>query len=181
MTGIDDRAGRYLADFTDLSRRCRERGGRLAEFLQHDRVVALQWPDDVVEQWLYDHSDKNAFLVDYGHIDLSAVAWHGETLPVAELLTLPTGLSDGEVIDEYAADHDHWVERRRHLGVPQFWETDGTWMRPPLLIDQGLLGLGEGLQVIEGRTRMGVLRGRSRDGRHAAREHLVWVGRCSPR
>lgn len=47
---------KYLSDFSALAQRCREFGGGLPEFLNTDPVKSLAWPDDVIEQWLYDHS-----------------------------------------------------------------------------------------------------------------------------
>ena len=79
---------------------------------------------------------------------------------------MPTGPSDGDCMEEYADDPDHWVSVRRfgiHRGVREGWETHGTWKRWPLLIDRQLVDPGtSGLQVVEGRTRVCVLRGRQR-------------------
>jgi hypothetical protein len=92
---------------------------------------------------------------------------------------MPTGESDGALIDENAENADHWSEVRRHQGVPQHWESHGTWLRRPLLIDLALLHpvLG-GLQVIEGRTRVGILRSFIRRGRSVAAAHAAWVARA---
>lgn len=170
----------YLGDFADLSQRCREFGcGRLDEFLRDESVRALGWPGDVVEQWLYDFAAWGAFQVDYGHLDLMMIEWHDELIPAASFLTMPTGESDGALIDENAENADHWSEVRRHLGVPQHWESHGTWLRRPLLIDRALLDADfEGLQVIEGRTRVGILRGFIQRGRNVAPLHAAWVARA---
>ena len=94
---------------------------------------------------------------------------------------MPTGASDSDAIGEFAKDPDHWVQVRNHgphIGVAQCWETHGTWKRWPILIDRGLLDPpGGGLQVVEGRTRVGVLRGRHRQGALVSGRHLAWVGR----
>ncbi|HEY0950790.1 hypothetical protein [Nocardioides sp.] len=169
----------YLQDLEDLSQTCREFGGSgLQGFLTDERVAGLQWPDDVVEQWLYDHAGWGRFQSDYGHLDLARVTWDAELVAAEAFLTMPTGPSEGDLIDENAEQADHWCEVRRHLGVPQYWESHGTWMRWPVLIDRSLLYPGEtGLQVIEGRTRVGILRGFLRQGRQVAPAHRVWVGR----
>lgn len=170
----------HLQDFADLSQRCRELdGGGLNEFLRDQCVRDLGWPEDVVEQWLYDFAGWGAFQVDYGHLDLMEMEWNDERIPVAAFMTMPTGRSDGALIDENAEKADYWSEARRHLGVPQHWESHGTWLRRPLLIDRALLlpNLG-GLQVIEGRTRVGILRGFVRGGRKVAPVHDAWVARA---
>ncbi len=174
--------GVYLADFSDLAQACRESSCRFERFREHADVLALRWPADVVEQWLYDHADYGAFLRDYGGVELCSIMWNVEILSTESLLVMPTGPSDGGAIDEYAADPDHWINVRSggvHVGVAQCWETHGTWKRWPILIDGALLRPPiRGLQVVEGRTRVGILRGRHRNGNFVAPRHLAWVGRA---
>ncbi|WP_244173868.1 hypothetical protein [Streptomyces recifensis] len=68
----------------------------------------------------------------------------------------------------------YWVGvRPQEVGL--HWEEHGTWLRPPLLIDRRFLDpSSSGLQVVEGRTRVGVLRGRVRERRHVAPDHQAW-------
>ena len=172
-----------LADLSDLSVACREGSTGFKGFRQDPLVSSLGWPDDVVEQFLYDHAANGAFLVDYRDLDLSRMTWSVEVIPVGELLVMPTGASDGNCMEEYAADPDHWVRVRNrgvHVGVAECWETRGTWKRRPILIERSLLDPpGSGLQVVEGRTRVGVLRGRHRQRSLVAEQHQAWVGRPS--
>lgn len=171
-----------LADFTELAHRCREDGFGLAEFRRQDAVIDLHWPSDVLEQWVYDHCDKDSFLCDYETVDLTRIDWRVEALPVATLMTIPTGRSDADDIEYFAADPDRWVDVRsqgEHLGVREAWETHGTWKRWPVIIDRGLLTPpADGLQLVEGRNRVGILRGRKRQGKFVADRHLAWVGRA---
>lgn len=127
-----------------------------------------------------DHGDNGAFLRDYGKLDLSAVAWTVEATATQEFLAMPTGRSDGSCIDEYAADPNHWISVRQHgvhAGVSLCWATHGTWKRWPILVDRSLVDATAGLQVVEGRTRVGILRGRHRENDRVAPQHLAWVGR----
>ncbi|MFD4756414.1 hypothetical protein [Streptomyces sp. NPDC058426] len=142
-------------------------------------MASLQWPDDVLEQFLYDHGDNTPFVTDYGSIDLHDLTWRLETIPAVDFHGMPTGASDTGCIEEYAENPVHWVKvRPQEIG--RHWEEHGTWLRPPLLIDRRLLApSGNGLQVLEGRTRVGVLRGRLREGLHVALHHQAWVGRAS--
>jgi hypothetical protein len=55
-----------LDDLANLATRCREQGFGFAEFRRHDSVIDLDWPDDPLEQWIYDHSSNGSFLRDYG-------------------------------------------------------------------------------------------------------------------
>jgi hypothetical protein len=172
-----------LADLSTLAVSCRENSMRFEGFRQNALVSSLGWPDDVLEQFLYEHADNAGFLCDYGDLDLSRMKWDAEVIPIGEFMGMPTGASDGECIEEFAANPDHWVRIRNHgphIGVAQCWATHGTWKRWPVLIDRGLLDPPEsGLQVVEGRTRVGVLRGRYRQGALVAEQHLAWVGRCT--
>lgn len=172
----------YLADFTALATACRESGGGLTAFLRADLVRGLRWPADVAEQWLYDHSDKESFLRDYGDTDLSGITWHLETLRAVDITEMPTGHCDQGSIDQFAENPDHWIRVRNsgvHIGVAQMWELQGTWKRWPLLLDRKLLLPSEvGLQIVEGRTRVGILKGRLKDGDFVANRHLAWVGRA---
>ncbi|MFC3688904.1 hypothetical protein [Aquipuribacter hungaricus] len=171
----------YLADFTGIAIASREAGGGFEAFRKTSRVVGLGWPADVAEQWLYDHSGNELFLRDYGDVELSRVRWQLEALHAADIATMPTGPSEHDVIDEIAADWDHWIRVRNlgvHLGVAQMWEVHGTWKRWPVLLDRRLLrSSGAGLQVVEGRTRVAILRGRLKQGAFVAEQHLAWVGR----
>ncbi|WP_311208643.1 MULTISPECIES: hypothetical protein [unclassified Aeromicrobium] len=169
----------HIAELSALSERCRGiGGGGLAEFVGDDVVRSLDWPEDVVEQWLYDFASLAPFQVGYGDLDLTTVAWRDELVPASEFLEMSTGPTDQGLIEEFAGNPDHWSEVRKHLGVSQHWESHGTWLRRPLLIDRALLHTGGiGLQVIEGRTRVGVLRGFMARGRPVAPNHAAWVAR----
>ncbi len=104
-------------------------------FRTADRVLDLGWPDDVAEQWLYDHSDKEPFLQDYGDVDLSRIHWDLEALQAAAIALLPTGPSEHNIIDEFASNPDYWISVRDsgvHIGVDQMWEVHGTWKRWPV-------------------------------------------------
>ncbi|MEW2426057.1 hypothetical protein AB0911_36675 [Streptomyces nigra] len=120
-------------------------------------LAALQWPNDVLRDFLFDHGDNGHFVDDYGDIDLRAVTWTLETIPAAAFPTMPTGESDAGCIESYAADPVYWG-KVRPPEVGRHWEEHGTRLRPPLLIDRCLLDPADsGLQVLEGRTRVGVL------------------------
>lgn len=172
-----------LVDLAVLAQSCREGEKRFDGFLASDAVRSLGWPDDVVEQWLYDFADDQNFQRDYCGLNLSAVKWGVEVIPVEEFEDMPTGRSDIGCLEDYAANPDYWVSVRRHgahKDVAWCWETHGTWKRWPILIDRRLLDPpANGLQVVEGRTRVGVLRGRHREEAFVADRHLAWVGRAS--
>jgi hypothetical protein len=143
------------------------------------RVASLGWPEEVVRQWLYDHGDHTWFLEDYGTLDLSRIRWDLEDVAIAELERIPTGPSEQDALDEYAANHQYWLSKRSEE-IRDAWETRGTWLVAPILISCKLLHpSGLGLQVIEGRTRVGILQGRRAESLNVADTHKAWVGRAA--
>ncbi|MEU6557787.1 hypothetical protein ABZ915_47440 [Streptomyces sp. NPDC046915] len=165
-----------LSDLSPLMARREDGGLSYDRFRAHPALASLHWPDDVLEQFLFDHGDNAAFVYDYGGIDLREVRWRLETIPAADFNEMPTGASDAGCIEIYAENPVHWVKIRRPE-VGRHWEEHGTWLRPPILIARRLLDPSDtGLQVLEGRTRVGVLRGRLREGLHVASHHQAWVG-----
>jgi hypothetical protein len=168
-----------LSDLSPLMARRREGGGGFSyDRFRVDPVLAsLHWPDDVLEQFLFDHGDNGAFVHDYGGIDLRQVRWQLETTPAADFNEMPTGATEADCVEYFAENPVHWV-KVHPTEVRHHWEEHGTWMRPPVLIDRRLVApTNNGLQVLEGRKRVGVLRGRQREGLRVASHHHAWIGR----
>ncbi|MFE4998966.1 hypothetical protein ACFRH4_48495 [Streptomyces mirabilis] len=165
-----------LTDLSPLMARREDGGLSFDRFRVDPALTLLQWPDDVLRQCLFDHGDNASFVRDYGGIDLRKITWRLEIIPAADFTEMPTGASDAGCIESFAENPVYWVEVRS-VEVGRHWEEHGTWMRPPILIDRLLLApSNSGLQVLEGRTRGGVLRGRLRDGLHVASHHQAWAG-----
>ncbi|GAA2534522.1 hypothetical protein [Winogradskya humida] len=142
-------------------------------------IEQLAWPDDVVKQWLYDHGRHLEFLDDYGSLDLSQIRWTLQRVVVDDLAAAPTGPSDQDWLEQVAAEHRYWLSRRPQR-YREAWENQGSWLLPPILITRDLIHPGSpGLQVVEGRMRMGILKGRRADGLHVADTHQAWVGSAS--
>ncbi|ATI36476.1 hypothetical protein CPI83_30235 (plasmid) [Rhodococcus sp. H-CA8f] len=155
-------------------------GGEYETFRRNDQVSMLDCPDDVLRDWLWDHGRHIPFLEDYGTVDLTTIRRTCEAIATATLVGLPTGPSEAELIAENAQNHEHWIGTRdyAHPEVRTAWEQDGTWVRRPILLDRSAIDTDlRGLQVVEGRTRFGILRGRHAAGIAVAQTHSVWVGR----
>ncbi|KIC68744.1 hypothetical protein RM50_04315 [Pseudarthrobacter phenanthrenivorans] len=151
-----------------------------AAFTARPEIAALQWPTEVLRQWLWEFGDRHELLVDYDAVSLDRVDWFLEEVPAAEFDAMPTGASEAGLIEGFAAQHRYWLtaKSRYKPSVKADWEERGTWSVPPVLIDRSLLDPpGDGLQVIEGRTRVAILRGRQQDRLTTANRHLAWVGR----
>lgn len=154
-----------------------DRLGNLSDYLALPQIAGLHWPTDVVEQWPFDHAGNISFIEDYGHLDLAAIDWTKELVPAPQLVDMPTGPSDGDFLASVARLHRHYLGLRSQE-IRDAWEHRGTWLVPPILLSRQLLGEGErGLQVVEGRMRVGILQGRSADALNVAPALEAWVGR----
>ena len=154
-----------------------DRDAGSAAFLLLPPIKRLDWPEEVIKQWLYDHGHHSAFLDDYRNVDLEKVQWTLELVTRAELIVTPTGVSEQGFLDEVATDHVHYLGIQPQP-IQDAWSQDGTWLVPPILLDRRLLDPStSGLQVVEGRMRTGILQGRARAGLKVAGRHQVWVGR----
>ncbi|MFG1653219.1 hypothetical protein ACGFIE_25150 [Micromonospora sp. NPDC049275] len=163
-----------LVRLEDLPAADRDQG--ISVFATLPAIARLDWPGEVVEQWLYDHGRHLEFLDDYGSLDLSRIRWTLKDVAVDDLKAIPTGRSDQDWLDEVAAEHRRWLSLRPQR-YRDAWEDHGSWLVPPILITRALLyPRSLGLQVIEGRMRVGILQGRLADGLHVADVHRAWVG-----
>lgn len=130
------------------------------EFLADTRVRLLRWPDSVIEQLLFDHGTKSEFLKQYGHLDLETVSWHLRSLTAAEFLYLTAFEGSKAWLESCERDFQFRISQRPNDQRLK-WERSGTWIVPPVLIDGSLLQPARsGLHLVEGHTRVGILRGR---------------------
>ena len=169
----------YLKDLpvADPDRNLVDRQESVAEYIALPDVARLEWPPAVVEGWLFDHADHEAFRLDYASLDLSSIGWALEEVPASELQDVRTGASEQAFLNYVAEIHQHWLSVRPPK-IRSEWEARGTWLVAPMFVAQSLLSPpGPGLQLVEGRMRVGILQGRLRDGLHVADSHKAWVGR----
>jgi hypothetical protein len=165
-----------LHDLADLPRPGQAGALDVERFLADQRVASLGWPEPVVRQFLQEVGGKDEVLAVYGSLELDAVTWGLERL-LAHDLRFYEADPHPEWVVQVAEDHAR-VLSQRSADERAAWEERGTWLTPPVLIDRELLDPpGEGLQIVEGRTRLGLLRGRMKDRRIVARRLEVWVGR----
>ncbi|MFD7900571.1 hypothetical protein [Streptomyces sp. NPDC059743] len=73
-----------LTDLGPLTAHRRDGALSFDRFRADPALTVLRWPDDVLEQFLFDHGDNTAFINDYGTIDLRDITWRLETIPAAD-------------------------------------------------------------------------------------------------
>lgn len=140
-------------------------------------------PEDVLEQFLYDHALNPDFQKQYGHLDLSRIVWELCCLPASEIVQASTyhGFRDwprqvAARLNAFAKESWACIDRRPY--VVNHWATHHTWLRAPVMLDGRLLRRSSRLHLAEGHTRLGLLRGLvSRKILSPESRHDVWIGR----
>jgi hypothetical protein len=139
-------------------------------------VAALNWPKEVVDQFLFDHGTNEGFRRQYGDLDLSALRWKLEMLSASELASAGVYFGFADWLHNVEADpHEHIGRRPERRAA---WAESGSWRVPPILLDRSLLERGgHGFHLVEGHTRVGTLRGLLALGDlEPGSVHRAWVG-----
>jgi hypothetical protein len=145
-----------LSDLSDLPRPGSP-GADLDGFVAACRLRGVDRPADVVQQFLFDHGTNDEFIEQYGHLDLRAIHWSLEAMPAAELIGATCYLDFVEHV-ESVASHPRWTVDQYRLGHGDVWTS--TWVVAPLMMRGELLSPPHGgLHLVEGHTRIGVLKG----------------------
>lgn len=145
-------------------------------------VLGLPMPDDVLEQFVFDHGTKGEFQEQYGGLDLHAVHWQQLALPASEILACSTYPRFAAFVEAIAdrtrvVPEEGWGDLRLPPGAADRWRQYGTWMRPPVMMRGELAGSTAKLHLVEGHTRTGALRGLVESGvLTPSSVHQVWVG-----
>ena len=144
--------------------------------------LGLPIPDDVLEQFVFDHGTKWEFQEQYGDLDLHAVRWQHLTFPASEILACSvypnflkrvTGVADWT----RAVPERGWADVCILPKAAVYWQQYGTWMRSPIMMRGELVGSSATLHLVEGHTRTGALRGLVESGvLPQSSAHWVWVG-----
>ena len=145
-------------------------------------AISLPMPDDVLEQFVYDHGLKGAFQKQYGHLDLDLLHWSLEHLAGSEIVkaSVYAGFDRHEQVRQQvaaAATSSEWDAPCLPGGAAAGWKREGTWSRPPVFLVGALVGSDSELHLVEGHTRLGALMGLLDIERLPPEAgHAVWVG-----
>jgi hypothetical protein len=155
--------------------RTAEDHGDLSEYTRGLASLGINWPAPPTHEILFNLAGSEHIIRLYGHLDLRRVRWDLQTIPAATLAAAAVPWDEGlEAVAEVCSHLDFTIRNYREV-----W--NGTWRVPPYLIDGALMNPpAEGLHLIEGHTRMGVLRGsllRADITPHSL--HCVWVASTS--
>jgi hypothetical protein len=113
-------------------------------------------------------------MTDPPDVDLPDVTWSLERLLAHHLRFYDADPTDQARLED-VAEHHAEVLAAQPADVRERWEQAGTWLEPPALVEQP----GGDLRIVDGVTRLGILRGRMKDRLIVDRRLDVWVGRPS--
>lgn len=138
----------------------------------------LGWPDDVIYHVLVEHGHRQHIRDALEQVDLKRLAWTLECLTAAELV-LATHHPQKTWVESVAEDPEGVIKQKLEGDKPFDMWPGGTWARPPFFIDAALLEPpSEGLYLVEGHTRLGLLTGFVRRGGISEdSQHCCWVAR----
>jgi hypothetical protein len=147
-------------------------------FINDCRITRLDWPDAVVEQFLFDHGRNSEFLIEYGHIELQDLAWELIGVAAEDFMTVTVCAEFRDWVDSCERHFQFRIDQRVSEERDS-WREDGTWIVPPVLVDGSLVTpRSSTLRLIEGHTRLGILRGLLAAGiADPSHTHQAWVGR----
>jgi hypothetical protein len=138
-------------------------------------------PEDVLEQFVIDHGLNEDFQREYADLDLYSIAWELNDLSTEQIITSWSKFDNyiaevAEILRKHANDKPH----PPHMTAASWksWLESGTWRRAPIFLDS-VLARRSGLHLVEGHTRVGVLKGLLDTGLPIRLNHGCWVGRRS--
>ncbi|AUC79300.1 hypothetical protein CW736_07835 [Nonlabens sp. MB-3u-79] len=146
----------------------------------YERIEKLNYshiPKEVIHQWIFPlYNDQNS-IKNYSWIDLSKVKF--------DLIEVKTSFfNDLSIIDDNKKMVNEYPINKFALWHRKFWEDNGTWEIPPIIIDVASFinekpdnsEMNGKYQLIEGHNRLGTLKLLLKDGRiKIVEKHSVWV------
>lgn len=139
-------------------------------------------PLEVVKQVYQDHGRNGEHQKEYGELDIGSLAWEKKRITAADIQPcfMLSRFSEwpyrvSQRLDQFEKMGWRCIDVREN--VWRHWEEHQTWVMEPVFVHRGLVGTEEGMHLVEGHTRVGVLRGLlSRSLISASSFHGVWYG-----
>lgn len=147
------------------------------------RKLELPVPDVVFEQLIRDHAATDFIQGIYGELDLHRVRWDEVPMPASGIVAAavhPSGQHCVDVVDNQAAKvvEEGWDNVSIGKHSAGLWQSQRTWLTPPLFVEGALVNSSVSMQLVEGHQRLGTMRGLVRCGWLSKSSiHRVWIGR----
>lgn len=141
-------------------------------------------PDAVLRDVYSDHGRKAEFQTQYGRIAIDALEWNLVNYKAKQIIQC-TAYSLFELgrlipvsrwIDNFGSKGWSCIDTRQE--VVEQWKLKQTWLSPPYLLQGKILGKKSDLHLVEGHTRLGILKGLVNQGLVEEESlHMIWYGR----
>jgi hypothetical protein len=138
----------------------------------------LQCPQEVFTQLFHEEANSEDFAVIVRAVDWGRVLWELEELSGIALRHVRVDRGYQHALDEARdrATQFGIIDERQE--VVDHWRDAKSWIVPPVIVTDDLLGGGSGFELLVGYTRLGNLLGMlDRQEVSEVQKHLVWVGR----
>jgi hypothetical protein len=120
-------------------------------------------------------------------LDLHSIRWELVNLHAQQILACSVYKPFADLVQSVAEmassiPSKGWEHVNLSPGAAEYWRANGTWMRAPLGISGQLVGSDAAIHLVEGHTRLGMLRGLVESGiLSGSSTHHVWVGEACTR
>ena len=155
-------------------------GGDLEDFIAQVRTLGVEWPEPPTEDILFHLATWSHIIQMYGHLDLTKLVWTLQPMIASALVAIEIPWDDGRSRSRQCARDLDYTLRAYRSSRTDAWE--GTWAVAPYVIDGRLMNTpSEGLCLMEGHSRMGILIGSLQRG-HIDPDsvHMVWAASTKP-
>lgn len=149
------------------------------EWRERAHDVLPQFPDEVLEQWVYRH--WKAVLCNWGWLDFQAMQFEKQWWSTEDVL-VKIHSPHQDIIKKLTRRMSNPIFQRSWL--VQRMQDQGTWPIAPIVLEcsKDLFATnGRHLiapyNLLEGHHRMGYLKGLVDSGQHCEKQHPVWVAR----
>jgi len=139
-------------------------------------------PSEVLEEVYSSHGRKDDFQFQYGEIELNDIKWQRISINGLEIIKCEYFQRFGNWIESVEARLKAWDEKSwdcidTRKNIVLHWQNEKTWLTSPFFINSSLIQNTNNLHLVEGHTRLGILKGLiTRNIIPADSKHLIWHG-----
>lgn len=139
-------------------------------------------PNDILEYFYSHHGRKDVFQRQYADLEINKIIWKKKYLSASEIVScdcysmFSEWMSNVQArISSFKTKGWNCIDVRNE--IVKHWEEFLTWELPPIFIEKEMLNKSNGLWLVEGHTRVGVLRGLVEHSIvHNQSTHEIWLG-----
>ncbi|RXJ69330.1 hypothetical protein CRV08_04800 [Halarcobacter ebronensis] len=128
------------------------------------RNLLPETPEEVLEQFFYDHGQNGGFQNQYSNIDINKLKWCKKKAKAKDIIECsiyerfyPWVNSVSERLKYFEKNSYSCIDVRKD--VVDYWSKNYTWMKAPIFLEGKILDSKKKIHLVEGHTRLGILIG----------------------